>query len=70
MAPSDIDKLLSGINNSGSKKLFSPKPSQVLQAPCGLLKENILGSISSSVKPDTGQEKFEEKTSKFFFSTL
>ena len=68
MAPSDIDKSLSGIKSSGSKKLFSPKPSQLLQAPWGLLKENILGSISSKVKPDTGQEKFDENTSKLLFS--
>ena len=32
-----------------------PSPSQLGQAPCGLLKEKSRGSISSMVKPLTGQ---------------
>ena len=38
-----------------------PIPSQLLQAPKGELNENILGSISSMVKPLSGQAKFDEK---------
>ena len=37
-----------------------PSPSQVGQAPNGLLKENSRGSISGMVKPDTGQANFSE----------
>ena len=37
-----------------------PSPSQVGQAPNGLLKENSRGSISGIVKPDTGQANFSE----------
>jgi hypothetical protein len=38
-----------------------PRPSQDGQAPKGLLKENRRGSISSMVKPETGQAKRAEK---------
>ena len=38
-----------------------PSPSQAGQAPKGLLKENSRGSISSMVKPETGQANFSEK---------
>src|SRR3546814_8183983 len=38
-----------------------PRPSQAGQAPNGLLKENSRGSISSMVKPDTGQANLAEK---------
>ena len=37
-----------------------PRPSQDGQAPNGLLNENSRGSISSIVKPDTGQAKRAE----------
>ena len=37
------------------------KPPQTGQAPCGLLNEKSLGSISAMVKPDTGQANLEEK---------
>ena len=65
IAPSDIDKFLSGTINSASKKISLPRPSQDGQAPNGLLNENNLGSISSMVKPETGQANREEKTSLF-----
>ena len=38
-----------------------PSPSQVGQAPNGLLNENSRGSISGMVKPETGQANFAEK---------
>ena len=38
-----------------------PIPSHSSQAPYGELKENSLGSISSIVKPLSGQENFDEK---------
>ena len=41
---------------------MAPRPSQAGQAPCGELKEKRRGSISSMVKPLTGQAKREEKT--------
>ena len=52
----------SGTTSSGSKKLSRPSPSQAGQAPCGELKLNSRGSISSIVKPETGQAKREENT--------
>ena len=38
-----------------------PRPSQLGQAPKGLLKEKSRGSISSMVKPETGQANLAEK---------
>ena len=52
----------SGTTKDGSKKVSTPSPSQAGQAPCGELKENSRGSISSMVKPLTGQAKREENT--------
>ena len=40
-----------------------PRPSQVGQAPYGLLNENRRGSISSIVKPDTGQANLADSSS-------
>src|SRR5699024_12371050 len=40
-----------------------PKPSQVGQAPAGLLNENIRGSSSGKEYPQCGQAKLAEKTS-------
>ena len=45
----------SGTTSAGSKKLSVPSPSHFGQAPCGLLKLNSRGSISSMEKPLTGQ---------------
>ena len=42
-------------------------PSHSSQAPNGLLKEKSLGSISSIVKPLSGQENFDEKVMLSFF---
>src|SRR5579863_3173121 len=55
MAPSLIDLVLSGMTKSGSMFKRYPRPRQVLQAPKGLLKENILGDSSSSEKPQVEQ---------------
>ena len=41
-----------------------PSPSQLGQAPNGLLKEKSRGSISSMVKPETGQAKRAEKVTR------
>ena len=40
-------------------------PSQTGQAPCGALKLNRRGSISSRVKPLTGQANLDENTVRF-----
>ena len=45
----------------GSKYIVVPNPSQLGHAPNGLLNEKSRGSISSIVKPDTGQAKRAEK---------
>ena len=50
-----------GIISFSLNAFEKPKPSHSLQAPAGLLKEKSLGSISSIVNPETGQEKFSEK---------
>ncbi|MCY1543430.1 hypothetical protein D9M68_792480 [compost metagenome] len=44
-----------------SKNCFTPRPSQVGQAPAGLLKENSLGSSSLMEWPQWGQAKRAEK---------
>jgi hypothetical protein len=44
----------------GSTFKFTPIPSHSSQAPYGLLNENNLGSISSIVKPLSGQANFDE----------
>jgi len=54
-------KVSSGTIKSSSKKASFPIPSHFGQAPNGLLKENILGSISSNLKPETGHEYFSDK---------
>src|SRR5690625_7920629 len=54
MAFSFNDKFLSGTTKSKSTSNFVPNPSQVGQAPNGLLNENNLGSISSIEKPQIG----------------
>ncbi|MNK74931.1 hypothetical protein D3C87_944550 [compost metagenome] len=50
------------MTRSASKASLTPRPSQVGQAPKGLLNENSRGSISLMVKPETGQANFSEKT--------
>ena len=60
MAPSLKVLSLSGMTRSISKATAFPKPSHLSHAPAGLLKENILGSISSKVKPLSGHEKLDE----------
>ena len=60
IAPSLKVRFSSGTTRLISKATAFPKPSHLSQAPAGLLNENILGSISSIVKPLTGHEKLEE----------
>ena len=50
-----------GITRFGSTFNFTPIPSHSSHAPNGLLNENNLGSISSIVKPLSGQANFVEK---------
>ena len=57
MAPSRILRDLSGIIRSISNSILYPSPRQSGQAPKGLLKEKLLGSISSTLIPQSGQEK-------------
>jgi hypothetical protein len=45
---------------SGSKNWRTPRPSQVGQAPAGLLKENRRGSSSLMLWPHSGQAKRAE----------
>src|SRR5512139_3670178 len=58
MAPCDSDKSSLGTMSSGSKYIEVPKPLQVGQAPCGLLKENIRGLSSGYEIPHTTQANF------------
>ena len=51
------DLFLLGIINSGSMETLVPKPSHVLQAPNGELKENALGCNSSKEISHLGHEK-------------
>ncbi len=51
-----------------SKNCLTPRPSQVGQAPAGLLKENSLGSSSLMAWPQIGQAKRAEKID--FFARL
>jgi len=60
IAPSAKVFLLSGTTKLGSTFKFTPIPSHSSQAPYGLLNEKSLGSISSIVKPLSGQANFDE----------
>ena len=51
----------SGTTKFGSTFKLCPIPSHSSHAPYGELNENNLGSISSIVKPLSGQENFDEK---------
>ena len=61
IAPSEILFFSLGTTKFGSTFNFIPIPSHSSHAPNGLLKENNLGSISSIVKPLSGQANFVEK---------
>ena len=61
MAPSRSDSALSGTTRSASNFSSVPRPSHFGQAPAGALNEKMRGSISSMVKPETGQAKRSEK---------
>src|SRR3990167_10367982 len=62
MAPSAKLKSSSSNKRFSSKKRSTPNPSQAVQAPKGLLKENNRGSSSLRLKPHCGQENLEEKS--------
>ena len=55
IAPSKMDLSLSGITKSASATSWKPKPVQVGHAPAGLLKENIRGSNSVKLMPQSSQ---------------
>ena len=61
----DTETDLSGIIRSSSNSILYPSPKQSGQAPNGLLKEKLLGSISSILIPQSGQEKLWLKFSRF-----
>src|SRR5437870_1561550 len=61
IAPSRTLSARLGTIRLGSNTISTPRPSHVGHAPCGLLNEKSLGSISSSVKPEIGQANFDEK---------
>ena len=67
IAPSAIVFFSSGITNFGSTFSLIPIPSHSSQAPYGLLNENNLGSISSIVKPLSGQANLVENKLLSFF---
>ena len=60
MAPSAIDSERSGMIRSGSISSLMPSPWHSGQAPCGVLNENVRGSISASVVPCSGQANSSE----------
>ena len=49
-----------GKMQSGSSSRFTPRPWQAGHAPCGVLNENVRGSISGRLMPQNGQAKFSE----------
>ena len=57
MAPSSMERDLSGIIRSSSNSILYPSPKHSGHAPKGLLKEKLLGSTSSTLMPQSGQEK-------------
>ena len=57
MAPSSILSLSSGIISSASNSILYPRPKQSGHAPKGLLKEKLLGSISSILISQSGHAK-------------
>ena len=59
IAPSARLFLLSGTTKFASTFRLTPIPSHSSHAPYGLLNENNLGSISSIVKPLSGQANFD-----------
>src|SRR3989344_8962770 len=59
--PSLIERISLKIKSSSNDKIV-PSPLQSGQAPCGVLKEKILGSISEMERLQTGQANFSEKS--------
>src|SRR4029078_1543579 len=61
-APSEIERVGSGMQSSGSITRWKPSPWQRSQAPCGELNEKIRGSISGIDVPQLRQANFSLKT--------
>jgi hypothetical protein len=64
IAPLRSDSEGSGTTSAASNWSWVPRPSHFGQAPNGLLKENSRGSISSMVKPETGQANLAENSTR------
>ena len=62
-APSSRDRDLLGITRSGSTSNLYPRPVQSGQAPWGLLKLKVRGSISDRLIPHRTQANCSENTS-------
>ena len=60
IAPSFSFRPLFGTISSGSSYIFTPRPVQSGQAPCGLLKLKLRGAISPRLIPHTTQAKCSE----------
>ncbi len=61
MAPWFRDRLSSGIISATSNSDLEPRPKHSGQAPKGLLKEKLRGSISSMLTPQSGQAKLVDR---------
>jgi hypothetical protein len=68
MAPLRSDRFCRARPAPRRMVFWVPRPSQVGQAPCGLLNENSRGSISEMVKPETGQANFSENSMRSWVS--
>ena len=62
IAPSSRLRETSGTMSSGSTTSFCPSPEHVGHAPCGLLNENVRGSISAKLMPQYGHANCSENT--------
>ena len=69
IAPSDSERSRLEIISSGSRVSLKPSPVQSLQAPWGLLKLNVRGSISGRLVLHSVQANCSEKTRVSPFST-
>ena len=70
IASSERERSWFGTTRSGSKYSSIPIPWHLGHAPNGLLKENILGSISVIWNPEIGQENFSENTKIYSFFSI
>ena len=70
IAPSAIVRRLLGNTSSGSTSKVEPSPVHSGHAPYGLLKENVRGSISGKLIPQSVQANFSEKIISLAFSAF